>query len=574
MKTRFIDLNLSKIGIFLISFIFLGHQLFYILRGGVTWDETLDTWGSGKNIENFKFFITRQESFELSTLPAQWFGQLIKLPIYLFSRSEIINNLFSDFIYFFTSNKTTYIESFFNLRHFLLNFYIFLSIFVIYYFCKKVTNSYKLSLLILFFIFTNPIFIGHSMFNLTDVPMAIHILIASLVYIERIILNKADKKDFLIVGIFFGLSLLNRISAAAFLLPLGIYYLIVNSRNLNLFSTIKNHMYILISTIFVLLVGSPGFYIDPQHYINGLIYSQFTGQDFYAYLPLNGNMIFSLDWNPEYLLSLFLYKLPLVVVIFLTIGLFKLNVITSHLFRYSYVFLIYVLLVHEIYRPSVFNYFRHYLFLIPFICIPVAYVFINLIDGKSKTFKIIFSASILFYSIYTQTGLEQYKYVYVNELVNEESISEDCIDSYEFNGCGSWQTDYYGFSGKETMQIAENLKLDNVFICEPGHSYSLFIKGNDYWKINNGNPDFDDYGFWEQYDFIYNINHFNEFIDENSQGYFYILAIHSPGYKTCNFHRLETNFIDLNCKIDQAIKRDLRETSVNLNYIHYCEYST
>ena len=124
------------------------------------------------------------------------------------------------------------------------------------------------------------------------------------------------------------------------------------------------------------------------------------------------------------------------------------------------------------------------------------------------------------------------------------------------------------------MQIAENLKLDNVFICEPGHSYSLFIKGNDYWKINNGNPDFDDYGFWEQYDFIYNINHFNEFIDENSQGYFYILAIHSPGYKTCNFHRLETNFIDLNCKIDQAIKRDLRETSVNLNYIHYCEYST
>ena len=54
------------------------------------------------------------------------------------------------------------------------------------------------------------------MFNLTDVPMAIHILIASLVYIERIIINKPDKKDYFIVGIFFGLSLLNRISAAAF----------------------------------------------------------------------------------------------------------------------------------------------------------------------------------------------------------------------------------------------------------------------------------------------------------------------------------------------------------------------
>ena len=153
------------------------------------------------------------------------------------------------------------------------------------------------------------------MFNLTDVPMAIHILIASLVYIERIIINKPDKNDYFIVGIFFGLSQLNRISAAAILIPLGIYYLIVNFRNINLFSTFKNHMYILTSTLFVLLLGSPGFYIDPIHYINGVIYSQFTGQDFYAYLPLNGND-FSLDWNPEYLLSLFLYKLPLVVVIF------------------------------------------------------------------------------------------------------------------------------------------------------------------------------------------------------------------------------------------------------------------
>ena len=72
--------------------------------------------------------------------------------------------------------------------------------------------------------------------------------------------------------------------------------------------------------------------------------------------------------------------------------------------------------------------------MIPFVCIPAAYVFINLIDGKSKTFKIIFFASVLIYSIYTQTGLQQYKYIYVNELVNEKVISIDCIDSYEFNG--------------------------------------------------------------------------------------------------------------------------------------------
>jgi len=574
VKNKIANLNINKISLFSISFLFIIHQFFYILRGGVTWDENLDVWGSGKNIENLKFFITRQEIFELSTLPAQWFGQLIKLPIYLFSRSERINNIFSDLIYFFTSNQTTYIESFFNLRHFLLNFYIFLSIFVIYHFCKKVTNSDRLSLLILFFILTNPIFIGHSMFNLTDVPMAIQILIASLVYLDRIILNEPDKKDYFLVGIFFGLSLLVRISAAAFLLPLGIYYLIVNFRNLNLFLTIKNHIYILISTILIFLIGSPGLYIDPQHYINGLLYSQFTGQDFSDYLPLNGNMIFSLDWNPEYLFSLFLYKLPLVVVIFLVIGLFKLNAFTSHLFRYSYLFLAYVLIVHEIYRPSVFNYFRHYIFLIPFICISAAYIFNYFIDGKSTLFKIIFSASIVFYLLYTQTGLEQYKYVYVNELVDEDSISEECIDSYELNGCGSWQTDYYGFSGKETIQIVENLELDNVYICEPSHSYSLYIKSNDYWKINNGNPDFDDYGFWDQYSYIYNIDHFNEFLENNPLDYFYAVAIHAPGYTTCNLNRVIPDSFDLNCKIHEVVFRKLRGTPINLNYIHYCEYKT
>ena len=493
--------------------------------GGVTWDETLDIYGSGKNIEKFKSFIANEELIEPSTLVAQYFGQLIKLPIYVVSQSERAVDLFSMIFETIFQEESSYIEAFFNLRHYLLNVYIFFSIFIIFYLLNKIIHESKISLLILFFVFWNPIFLGHAMFNLSDIPMAIQIFIASLIYIDLIVCKEPLKKDFLIVGVFFGLALLTRVSAAAFLLPLGIYYLIVKRKEKNLIQSIGNHFYTLISAFIVLVLGSPGAFIDPMHYINGLINAQFTGQDFYGYLPLNGKMIFSLDWNPEYLLNLFLYKLPIVILIFTLIGLFKLRQIQSHLFRYSFLFISYTYIAHELFRPSVFNYFRHYLFLIPFFCVIAGFSFCSLIKNKSQIFQLISFFAIFSYFVLTQFGLEQYKYVYVNEFVDEDLITIDCSESYELNGCGYWQTDYYGFSGKQTIDIVENLNLENVYICQPGHSYSLYIESNNFWKINNGNPDFDDYIFWDQYKYIYNIDHFNEFLEINPSGYFYTLNI-------------------------------------------------
>ena len=77
-------------------------------------------------------------------------------------------------------------------------------------------------------------------------------------------------------------------------------------------------MYILTSTLFILFVvlvflHRPITTIYQWVYLN--LFTIYRPR-FYAYLPLNGNMIFSLDWNPEYLLSLFLYKLPLVVMLY------------------------------------------------------------------------------------------------------------------------------------------------------------------------------------------------------------------------------------------------------------------
>ena len=137
MKNKIINLNLNRVSLFIISITFIFHQFFYILQGGQTWDEILDVYGSGKNIEKFKLFITNQKVEELSDISAEYYGQLIKLPIYLVSKSQFINNLFSKFIQLINLEETLYIESFFNMRHFLLNIYIFISIYLIYFFKKN-----------------------------------------------------------------------------------------------------------------------------------------------------------------------------------------------------------------------------------------------------------------------------------------------------------------------------------------------------------------------------------------------------------------------------------------------------
>ena len=44
--------------------------------------------------------------------------------------------------------------------------------------------------------------------------------------------------------------------------------------------------------------------------------------------------------------------------------------------------------------------------------------------------------------IMTQFGLGAYKYVYLNELVQKENISEECEEYVAQSGCGDWATDY------------------------------------------------------------------------------------------------------------------------------------
>ena len=136
------------------------------------------------------------------------------------------------------------------------------------------------------------------------------------------------------------------------------------------------------------------------------------------------------------------------------------------------------------------------LFLIPFLTVFSAGVFLKFIDYKNISLYIFF-IPIFIYLMFTQYGLGAYKYVYFNEFVDANEISVDCNN---VDGCGNWPTDYWGYSGKEVAEfLNENLLageipkkstfawknnfLGNRWCCDfknhLNYAYSLFT--SNYW---------------------------------------------------------------------------------------------
>ena len=83
---------------------------------------------------------------------------------------------------------------------------------------------------------------------------------------------------------------------------------------------------------------------------------------------------------------------------------------------------------------------------------------VYLIGKNKKTVFFLFSISI-FYITYSQYGLGPYKYIYLNEFANTQSIDRYCE---KIDGCGNWPTDYYAFSGKDLAMKIDSLDIDKL----------------------------------------------------------------------------------------------------------------
>jgi len=530
---------------------FILHQIYYITLGGTTWDEPAAIVGGGKQI--YKALLLLQDfnnpALELFSRP-EFYGPLIFVPAVLLTSFETLLIFFSKLLTVFDHvNPGNLLEVALIVRHLFLNLYVGL---VLYFIFQKISrkNGLIFSSLFVILLFLIPSFNGHLLFNFPDTALAVQFFLSSIFYIQYI----DKRKNNLLIGFLFGLTLLTRINAILFLLTLSLYELIKTRKDLK---KIKQLIYDSIKIysigILVLYLFSPVAWRYPIRWLREAIVVQFNHPNNVISL-LNGKITtgYEAPWN--YLISWFGYRLPIVYLFFVLIGLLlftRNRKKYDNIFSYS-VFLLFLLnLFFIILNPVAYGGIRHYLFLLPFIVYISTEVLLNI--SSSIKIRNLLIISTVFYLFFTQYGLGPFKYTYLNEFVEEESISYDCEINIGQPGCGNWETDYWGFGGKllvKKLENNENLEDFQIRFCEPQFTYSMFYKDADkYWELKNGQFVFDDQYPFTQEQLYFHSDELFDFIDKAkvSEIRFLALNYHSPVSQGCNFHNMKLDDKKFSC---------------------------
>ncbi len=563
-----------NLNFFTIYVIYLFHQIYYITFGGTTWDEPAAILGGGKQIYKALLFVQtiNNPALEIFSRP-EFYGPLIFVPAVLITYFQTPLVYFSKL---FTGFEQVNTENIFEIalitRHIFLNLYVGIVLFFIFH---KLTEKKGLffSSLFLGLLFLVPSFNGHLLFNFPDSALALQFFLSSYFYVQSI----GKEKNSLFFGILFGMTLLTRLNGILFLLTLSLYELVLTKIDTDKVKKLITDSFKIYSlAILILYIFTPSAWRYPFRWLNEAIVVQFNHPNNVLSL-INGKLTAGYDAPWHYLLSWFSFRLPLVYIlsIFFAFLLFiKNREKYDNYFSYS-LFLIFLLnIFFVILNPVAYGGIRHYLFLIPLI----VYVSTHVIIDMSSALKLKYIPVILIigYLIFTQYGLGPFKYIYLNEFVDETRISYECDLNVGQPGCGDWETDYWGFGGKMLVQkLEQNSEYDDYKIqfCEPQFTYSMFYKdANKYWELKNGQFVFDDQYPFTQDKLFFNSDELFDYIDNNVSNKITFLALnlHSPQAAGCNFHNMNIPNVKYFCETKDNVSAYLRGVEVVMNYLYEC----
>jgi len=526
--------------ILIIIGVFSAYQISLMYRGGSTYD-LFDLWlGSGyiyqKIVANFNFDFSN-EIFSKDLGQLDFFGYFFLLPAYLFERyinkfsfneeNIPINKIGQSF-------PSEDALTFFSMQLFLICY----SSVILFLIILKLKDIYNINFSIIFLIslFFIPSFSGHMLFNVKDIPHLLNMFLAKLYIYDYLADNSKKLSIFKIVflGFITAASLSIRINALVFLF-FFIAITFIFSKNKSIF--FQNISKVIFFSFMFLYVMTPQSWQNP---IDWLLQSlQFQSSfNWGGHTLTNGKFILSSDTSNSYLFTWFFYKMPLFIHISFIYFLYKF-IKSKKLFNfttYSLLFIVVNFALYPIIKPPAYDGLRHFLFLIPFFVILFTEV-VNEIRNK----KIIISALIL-YGVFTQFGLEQYKYTYFNEFVDLKEVSYRC----EFiDGCGNWPTDYWSFSGKETADyLNQNFENENIVICRPSQSFKNYIE-------------------------LGKFNTFTEIDNLPVYKYFLVITAHRPRLNQDSCYFLINN-VKYVCVEEFTLKKRYRFQRVNLGYLNKC----
>ena len=545
----------ESILIFIILSSFFIVQFNYINTAGTTYDADGLRFGSNIIIEKIKRISSF--NFDFNNLPfsdVEYYGMLVILPAYIFSQ----------FFKRFVSNPNDLgFESIDGVIYYLMNFYLIVYVVVcLYFISKKIRDiDFRTSLIFIIILIMTPSFSGHSLFNIKDIPYALQFFIFSVYFSEYIQnhLNNNSKNMNFKLGILMGLLLAVRLNGIFFgflIILIGAILLIIN-KNFNFNKFFTDMTVVTLIGFGLLYLLTPSSWVSPIDWIQNAIYQQFF-LEWSGSTLTNGEFIIATEMKWYYLFIWFFVKLPiffhLSVLLYLYVKLkkIKLNILSD----ISVIFIVSVFLIFAIFKPSVYDGIRQFLFLIPFFVLFATDTFIKYFKHKNINLYVFLIPTILYFS-FTQFGLGAYKYVYFNEFVDIEKVSIECNN---VDGCGNWPTDYWGFSGREVATYLNNNLMEgeipnkaefawrdnstSLLICRPNITVDTYLDKN----MNYNKLSFDDF----------------------SRSEIITTTFHRPRYEDDSC-KLLINEINYSCSTIYSFSKNIRFSTIKLAHIKECK---
>ena len=555
---------------------FLIHQVIQSVKVGLHWDDIGTIWAAGKFIEKFIVTLTDFNNPILQEyVGEEFYGVFASLPVHLLTRIVIgfqkISELFIQTPYF-----ENVFDFYFFLRHIFLTLYVVMALLIISRKLQKMIPG-TFSLWFIVFICFYPSFNGHALFNMTDLPLALNVFLATLYYVDFFILKKEkfDNKTLFLLSFLLASCILIRATSAIFLLPLLFFVIFENkNKSINIYIW-KNNFKILICTFVFYFAGTPAMWRNPILYLNNVLTFQYDNP-WRGVTLTNGNFIDAADPTFSYLSIWFFYKTPLVFILFFLVNLIFFKKTNSNLLnKYSYFIIIYTFALHAIIGPLTYNGIRHYLFLIPFFTCIFVFGFTEVYEKFDKYKPVIIFATFAYLCV-TQMPYDQYKYTYFNEFASTNNMANYCED---INGCGDWLVDYWGTSGKESAEMLDKYDFEHLYVCSPQFSTTIYMNHNEinidkFWVFKNGVPVYNETSGFQQFKLIYSEGHFKNALYVQNIREMYVHSIYLPHkpMDTCNFFEVENEF-EISCSLVDKVSRKIRGSDVSYAFLSKCLFN-
>ena len=434
-----------------------GKYILEILFGG----DFLKYFTKLFNLDIFNQFIDSNK-FNFQSYSEKAYGPGFELPMALI---EILFN--------FKDTKNIFI-----LRHF-INFSVFsISLIFFYKFLQIKLNSNFYAFLGCCLLALSPRIFAHSFFNSKDIVFLAYFQIANY-YGYKFILNNKSNKNILLFSITTALASAVR--------PLGLvllfFYISLNFlKNKKLFS--KEIFKLVIYSVLFLYIFWPHLWANPvKNFYEAFFY--------FSQIPWQGNVLFFNElinarnlpfyylpiWifitTPEIVIIIFLFSVFIIVKKLFNKKLRSIDILENFLF--SVFFIITPIGLNIVFKTVLFDGWRHFYFIYPFI-IMIGMSLFKYLNKKVliRLFEIIICINIIFL-IFWNISNNPFQYLYFNKLL----IGKNSLSLFE--------KDYWGISNKQLVEHINNIEEEEINWTFHGSNLKtslLILNYNDQKKFN------------------------------------------------------------------------------------------